>query len=61
MARSIIGAVKRAKPDGLPLLRKSIRVDPSPVGSYVYVVSIGNGPSAVRMTNRRAGSSSTTS
>lgn len=36
---------------GSPRFRSVIRVWPSPCASQVYVVSIGNGPSAVRMTS----------
>src|SRR6476620_1439486 len=61
IARSIIGALSRENPDGFPRLRRVIRVAVSPTGSQVYVVSIGNGPSAVRITSRRAAWSSTTS
>src|SRR5688500_13286587 len=38
-----------------------MRVPPSGVADHVYVVSIGNGPSCVRMTSRSVGTSSTIS
>ena len=46
------GAIIREKPDGTPRLRNVIRVPPWDVDYQVYVVSIGNGPSAVRNTSR---------
>ena len=49
------------KPLGSPRLRSLIRVAASPTGLHSYVVSIGNGPCAVRMTSRSTEVSSTTS
>jgi hypothetical protein len=46
------GAVTAAKPDGSPRLRRPIVVAPGLASSHVYVVSIGNGPSAVAITKR---------
>jgi hypothetical protein len=48
----IIGAAIFEKPDGRPRLRKVILVPPLAASDQVYVVSIGNGPSAVRITSR---------
>src|SRR5215831_88067 len=48
-------------PRGSPRLRRLILVLPSPSACQVYVVSIGNGPSAVRITSFVPGTSSTTS
>jgi hypothetical protein len=55
------GAISLEKPLGSPRLRSTILVLPSPTGSHVYVVSIGNGPCAVRITSRAPGTNSTTS
>ena len=55
------GATSVENPLGLPRLRRVIRVLPASRDCHVYVVSIGNGPCAVRMTNRSPGSSSLTS
>jgi hypothetical protein len=61
IARFTTGAASREKPAGLPRLRSVILVAPVPADSQVYVVSIGNGPLTVRITNLWPGSSSTTS
>jgi hypothetical protein len=50
-----------ANPEGSPRLRSVIRVPPPAASTNPYVVSIGNGPSAVRMTSRSPGTSSTIS
>lgn len=60
-ALAMNGATKAEKPLGVPRLRNVIRVPPSAVVSQVYVVSIGNGPWAVRITNRSSGTNSITS
>ena len=59
IAAAITGAATYAKPVGSPRLRSVIRVRAVVAGSHVYVVSIGNGPSAVRITSRSPGTSST--
>ncbi len=61
IARSIMGAVSFANPAGVPRLRRVIRVRLPSTAVQMYVVSIGNGPSAVLITNRLFGSSPTTS
>src|SRR5687768_7248141 len=61
MATAMNGANSRENPVGVPRFRRVIRVAPLPAASHVYVVSIGNGPSAVRITSRRLGTNSTTS
>src|SRR5439155_27200777 len=65
LARRIAPAIKGAShlenPDGVPRFRSVIRVDPSDVVSHVYEVSMGNGPSAVRITSLSPGTKSTTS
>jgi hypothetical protein len=48
------GATNLEKPVGVPRLRNVIRVLPSAVVAQVYIVSIGNGPCAVRMTDSLA-------
>lgn len=53
--------MSREKPEGLPRFRSFIRVPPCSVVSQMYVVSIGNGPSAVRITKRSLGMNSTIS
>src|SRR5689334_24331411 len=55
------GATSLLKPLGSPRFRSVIRVAPLGAGSHVYVVSIGNGPSLVRITRRASGCSSTIS
>ena len=57
----MIGASNFEKPCGSPRLRSVMRVDGSDTADHVYVVSIGNGPCAVRITSRACGSSSTSS
>ena len=47
------------KPDGVPRFRSVMRV-PVSVDCHSYVVSMGNGPSAVRITSRLSGVYSTT-
>ena len=61
IAAAITGAPTFAKPEGSPRLRSVIRVPPPGASANAYVVSIGNGPSAVRMTRRSRGTSSTIS
>ena len=65
MARRIAiamnGAESFEKPVGAPRLRSVIRVPPSGVSCQVYVVSMGNGPSAVLITKRSPGTISLTS
>jgi hypothetical protein len=51
----IIGAAILEQPAGSPRLRSVILVAPLPASSQVYVVSIGNGPSAVLITSRSPG------
>ena len=51
---------ERENPSGSPRLRNVINV-PVPFACQVYVVSIGNGPSEVRMTSRWFATSSTIS
>jgi hypothetical protein len=58
MARAISGADTRPKPLGWPALRKVISVPPSSASSQVYVVCIGNGPSAVVITSSSPSTSS---
>src|SRR5882724_6276370 len=55
------GARSFENPLGSPRLRRVIRVPPALEDSQVYVVSIGNGPSLVRMTSRSSPTSSTIS
>src|SRR5215217_2733782 len=50
IAIDINGVIHAAKPDGRPRFRSRIRVVWLSIDSHVYVVSIGNGPSAVRIT-----------
>jgi hypothetical protein len=45
---AINGAINVENPLGAPRFRSVIRLRSSPAGSQVYVVSIGNGPCAVR-------------
>src|SRR4051812_29159651 len=61
MALAIKGAASFPKPEGSPRFRSVIRVTLSLTDSHVYVVSIGNGPSAVRIARRSPGASSTSS
>ena len=49
-----------ANPEGCPRFRSRIRVPPSGVSLHSYVVSIGKGPSVVRMTRRTPGSYTST-
>ena len=58
IAAAIIGLAAQVKPVGSPRFRNVIRVPPSAVSSHVYVVSIGNGPSAVDISRRSPGTSS---
>jgi len=55
------GAASFPKPDGSPRFRRVILVSLWLTDSYVYVVSMGNGPSPVRITRRSPGASSTNS
>ena len=59
IAADINGATIREKPDGVPRFVSVIRV-PVSVESHSYVVSIGNGPSDVRITSRLCDTYSTT-
>ena len=61
IALAIIGAPILEKPDGSPRFRSVIVVPPFTASDHVYVVSIGNGPSAVLITKRSPGTSSRTS
>src|SRR6186713_1117255 len=61
MAIAMNGPMNAPNPDGVPRFRRVILVRPADVVSHVYVVSIGNGPCAVRMTNRWPGENSTIS
>ncbi len=61
IARAMIGATSLPNPLGSPRFRSVIRVRPPGSGAHAYVVSIGNGPSAVRMTSLSPGTSSTIS
>ena len=49
MAGAMNGARSFENPAGSPRLRNVMRVELSPAADQVYVVSIGNGPSAVRI------------
>ena len=60
-APAMNGETSRENPAGSPRFLSVIRVPPSRVSDQAYVVSIGNGPSAVRMTSRSSGWSSVTS
>jgi Na+:H+ antiporter, NhaA family len=55
------GATHLENPAGVPRFRRVIRVPPSDVVSQMYEVSMGNGPSAVRIIRRSPGTKSTTS
>ncbi|MBI2373057.1 MAG: hypothetical protein HYV07_03560 [Deltaproteobacteria bacterium] len=55
------GAASFPKPDGSPRFRRVMRVLISPEVAQVYVGSIGNGPSAARITRRSPGRISTNS
>src|SRR5688572_30254515 len=55
------GAVIVEKPLGFPRLRSVMRVAPFGASSHVYVVSMGNGPSDVRITSFSSATSSTIS
>jgi hypothetical protein len=61
IAGTTTGPASFENPVGWPRLRSTMRVEPAEAASQVYVVSIGKGPSVVRMTSRRPGTSSTTS
>ena len=61
IALAMNGAMSLPKPLGSPRLRKVIRVACGPSASHAYVVSMGNGPSLVRITSRLPGASSTIS
>jgi hypothetical protein len=61
IALAIIGAATLEKPAGCPRLRSVIFVAPFALSAHVYVVSIGNGPSAVLITNRSPAINSLTS
>jgi hypothetical protein len=55
------GASHREKPLGVPRFLRVMAVWPSAVARQAYLVSMGNGPSAVRITNRPPGTHSRTS
>ena len=61
MARVMNGAATRLNPSGAPRFRNVMRVASLPSGTQVYVVSIGKGPCAVRMTSPSEGENSTIS
>src|SRR4051812_34332907 len=61
MAGTINGDRTFEKPAGSPQLRSVMRVVSWSTGVHVYVVSMGNGPSAVRMTRCCRGAKSTNS
>jgi hypothetical protein len=61
IAIDINGVIHAAKPDGRPRFRSRMRVASLSIDSHVYIVSIGNGPSAVRITRRPPGTNSTIS
>ena len=58
IARAMKGATIHEKPVGSPRFRSVIRVLSSVVADQVYVVSMGNGPYAVRITSVSFGSRS---
>src|SRR6266478_2075064 len=61
MANAMIGATHFENPPGSPRLRSVMAVDSGARLSQVYVVSIGKGPSAVRITSRCRATKSTIS
>ena len=61
IARAMNGAISLEKPLGFPWFRSVILVPPADVDSQPYCVSIGKGPSEVRMTRRAPGTKVTTS
>jgi len=60
IASAMNGATSFEKPVGLPWFRSVMRVPPEAVVSHAYSVSIGNGPSEVRIMNRSPGVNVTT-
>ena len=59
IARAMKGATILEKPVGSPRFRSVIRVLSSVVADQVYVVSMGNGPCALRITSISFGTSTT--